>query len=402
LKRFFLYIFLILLFIFSGCSNKENILVNQKPIMVEAQPLNLEKSDSSMSYIGIINSDSIKKYSLKTSGKIKSINVQIGQSINVGDILLELDKSDLKFQVDAAKMQSDSAYAQYQKSIAGSQNEDIITAQLNIDKAQAGYDFAEKAFNDIKKLYDEGAVSETNYKEAELNFNLSSKDLAQAKELFKKTQNGAREEDISSLLSQYELANTNYEAILKIYNEATIISDIKGFVTDILYEVGEMAPQGYPIIVVQSKNQIVNVGVTSEDVALLSVDMNANIKINGTTHNGKIININQAPDENSRTFNIDIIINEENKNFYIGSICNVEIIIGTREDIWIEIPYILNDGKDYVYIVENNIAVRKNIVINEIKNDKASVNGLYNEAILITKGVKDVKDGYEVEISDNR
>lgn len=402
MKKLLLYIFAIFILLFTSCTGEKNNDITQNPVIVEVKTLYQEKSYSSISYVGIVNSDSIKKYSLKTSGKIKSINVQIGQAVNAGDTLIELDKSDLKFQVDAAKMQSDSAYSQYKKSLTGVQSEDIKAAELSVDKAQVGYDFAEKTYKYTKKLYEEEAVSETNYKEAELNFNLALKDLEQAKELLKKAQGGTREEDISSLLSQYKLAETNYKAISKLYDDATIVSDINGFVVDILYEVGEIAPEGYPIIVVQSKNQIVKVGVTSEDVALLSIGMSAKININGLTYDGEIVNIDQTPDEISRTFNVDIIITGENKKFYIGSICNVEIKTGTTESMWLEIPYILNDGRDYVYVVENNMAVRKNITTNEIKNDKVSVTGLANKAILITNGAKQVKDGYKVEITKNR
>ena len=398
MKKLLIFINIIFIFLFSSCSNEKDINTVQQIIPVEVKTLNVEKSDSSISYVGIINSDVIKKYAFKTSGKIKSINVKIGQAVNVGDILIELDKSDLQFQVDAAKSQTEASYAQYQKALSGAQSEDINAAKLNVEKAQAGYDFAQKTYNDIKKLYDEDAISETNFKEAELNLNLVSMELEQAQELLKKAESGARKEDISSAKSQYELAKTSYDAIIKLYNEAMIVSDVAGYVTDILYEIGEIVPQGYPAVLVQSKNQIISIGVTQEDIDKIVIGMEAKININDVLYNGKIINISQTPDETSRTFNIDIAITDENKKFYIGSIGKVEIITGTTENIWLEISYILNDGEDYVYIVENNIVVRKNIKINKIDNDKASVNGLSNNDVLVINGQHQIKDGYVVEV----
>lgn len=402
MRKILIYIIVLIILILTGC-NKNNTTVDiQKPIPVEVKSLNIEKTYNSISYMGIINSDAIKKYAFKTNGKLQSINVQIGQNVNAGDVLVEMDKSDLQFQVDAAKNQSDAAYSQYKKALSGAQIEDVNTAELNVEKAQAGYDFATNTYNNIKNLYEEGAVSETNYKEAELNCNLALKELEQARELLKKAHIGARKEDISSAKSQYEMAKTNYDAITKLYNESSIVSDIAGYVTDILYEVGEIVPQGYPAVLVQSKNQIISIGVTQEDIGEIFIGMEAKIIINDIPHNGKIININQALDETSRTFNVDIAITDENKKFYIGSIGEVEIIIGNTESIYLEIPYILNDGVDYVYVVENNMAVRKNITINKIYNDKASVSGLSNKDILITNGQKSVKDGYIVEITNNK
>lgn len=402
MKKYLLLTIILFMFLFSSCSNEVNVDNIENSIPVEVKILSVEEADDTISYIGIVNSDAIKKYAFKTSGKLKSINVHVGQEINAGDVLIELDKTDLQFQVDAAKMQTSSALSQYEKALTGAQVEDLKAAELNTEKAQTGYDYAKITFENIKALYEEEAVSETNFKEAELNFNIASMELEQAKELFKKAESGSRIEDISSLHSQYELAKTNYDAMMKLYNDATIVSDISGYTTDILYKVGEIVPEGYPAILVQSKNQIINIGVTSEDIEKLSIGMHAKININGEPYVGEIINISQIPDAISRTFNIDIIINEENKKFYIGSICNVEIVTGTSKDIWLEIPHILNDGKYYVYVVENNIAVRKDITINKIKDDKASVTGLSDNDILITNGVKQIKNGYKVQIVNNK
>jgi len=403
MKKYLLFAIVVVMFLFSSCSNEVNVdSMKNNIIPVEVKTLTIEESDDTISYIGILNSDVLKKYAFKTSGKLKTINVQVGQEINAGDILIELDKTDLQFQVDATKMQTSSALSQYEKALSGAQVEDLKASELNVEKAQTGYDYAKKSFENIKTLYEKEAVSETNFKEAELNYNIASMELEQAKELLKKAESGSREEDISSLYSQYELAKTNYDATMKLYNDATIISDISGYIADILYKTGEIVPEGYPAILVQSKKQVINIGVTSEDIEKLSIGMTTKININDELYEGKIININQTPDANSRTFNVDIVINNENKKFYIGTICNVEIITGTTKDIWLEIPLILNDGKHYVYVVENNTAVRKDITINKIKNQKASVAGLSDKDILITNGVKQIKNGYKVQIVNNK
>lgn len=385
-----------------GCNKTQNVSDVQRPVPVGVITLNVEKTDTSLSYMGVINSESLKKYSFKTSGKLKTANVTQGQPVNAGDILLELDKSDLKLQVDAAKNQADAVYSQYKKSLSGAQAEDVKAAELNVEKAQAGYDFALNTYNSIKKLYEEGAVSETKFKETELNHNIASKELEQSMEMLKKAQGGARKEDISSAKSQYELAKTNYDAMLKLYNEASIISDVSGYVTDVMYEIGEMVPQGYPAVLVQSKNQMLTIGVTQDDVEKISSGMKAAIKINGKQYTGSVTNINQTPDQASRTFSVEVAVDEEDRKFYIGTIGEVEIITGNSEDIWIEIPHIQNDGDDYVYVVKNNTAVRKNITVKEIKNNKASVYGLSDGDILITSGQKNVKSGYVVEIVENK
>lgn len=390
-KFLFLLSFILLL---SGCSGEKSA-VSDHAALVETVAVKLERKDTCLSYVGIINSDSLKKYSFKTGGILKSIYVQPGQSISEGDILLELDKSDLKLQSDAAKNQSDAAYSQYEKAVAGAQDEDINAAKIDVEKAQAAYDYALLAFDDAKVLFEEGAVSQSSFKEAELGLNIAQKELDQSKEVLSKTIAGTRAEDIASAKSQYELSYKNYEASLKLYDEATLVSDVNGYVADILYKEGELLPAGYPAILIQSENQVVTVGLTQEDVEKVSIGTMARITVNNEAYSGKVTSINLTPDEATMTFTTEMSI-ETDKKFYIGSIAEVELITGETEGIYLEIPYILNDGENYVYILEDGKSIRKNIEVMDIVDDKALVKGLSDNDEVIITGADNIKDGSPV------
>jgi multidrug efflux pump subunit AcrA (membrane-fusion protein) len=391
--RKFLFL-LALILILSGCSNGKSAVSNHAAL-VETVDLKLENTDTYLKYVGIINSDSIKKYSLKSSGMLKTIYVLPGQSVDEGDILIELDKSDLKIQTDAAKNQADAAYSQYEKALSGAQDEDISAARIDVEKAQAAYDFALLTFNDAKILFEEGAVSESSFKEAELGLNIAQKELDQSKEVLNKTLSGTRSEDIASAKSQYEMAYNNYEAALKLYEESTLVSDVKGYVADILYKEGELLPAGYPAILVQSANQVATVGLTQQDAEKVSVGTLAKVTVNNEVYSGKVTNMDQTPDESTMTFTAEISIDTD-KKFYIGSIADVQLITGKTQGIHLEIPYILNDGENYVYILEEGKSIRKNIEVLEIVDDKALVKGLSDNDQLIINGADNIKDGSPV------
>jgi multidrug efflux pump subunit AcrA (membrane-fusion protein) len=388
--RKFLFL-LALILLLSGCSGEKSA-ASSNAALVETVALKLENTDTFLKYVGIINSDSLKKYSLKSSGILKSVYVQPGQSVDEGDILLELDKSDLKIQTDAAKNQADAAYSQYEKALSGAQDEDISAAKIDVEKAQASYDYALLTFNDTKILFEEGAVSESSFKEAELGLNIAQKELDQSKEVLNKTLAGTRSEDIASAKSQYEMSYNNYEAALKLYEEATLVCDVKGYVADILYKEGELLPAGYPVILVQSDNQSATVGLTQEDAVKVCVGTLAKITVNNEVYSGKVTNINQTPDESTMTFTADISIDTD-KKFYIGSIADVQLITGNSLGIYLEIPHILNDGENYVYILEEGKSIRKNIEVLAIVDDKALVKGLSDNDELIINGTDNIKDG---------
>jgi len=136
MKKYQLGLIMLAVMLFSGCAANPSTEI-RKPVSVETMTLKVEKTNTSIAYMGIVSSSSVKKYALKSSGKIRSVHVEVGQAVREGDLLLELDTSDLKFQVDAAKSQADAAYAQYEKARLGAQSEDINNAKLNMEKAQS-------------------------------------------------------------------------------------------------------------------------------------------------------------------------------------------------------------------------------------------------------------------------
>ena len=86
------------------------------------------------------------------------------------------------------------------------------------------------------------------------------------------------------------------------------------------------------------------------------------------------------------------------EEFLIGSIARVSINVDDRKGIWVPIKTIMSDGEDYVYVVENNRIVRKNVILQQIYEDKVLVNGLLSGDLLVSEGMKNVKDGYLVSI----
>lgn len=392
-------IFLIIICL-SGCQSNKNIAEEEKAIPIKVKEIKLEEKNEILSYIGIIQSEQVKKYSFKSGGKIEDINVIVGQYVEKGYELISLDKTDLEYQTKAAKNQMDAAYAGYEKALNGAQDEDIKTAELNVKKAQSAYEFSLKNHEDMKELFEEGAVSESQLKEAELNYEVVQNELEQAKEQYDKAVSGSRNEDIEIAKSQYNAAKNAYDAQKELLDNATIFSDVNGYIVDILYEEGEMIGAGYPAIVVQSEMQVVNVGISQKDIEKITEGTKAIIKLNNNEYEGIVNNISQIPDLDSRTYSVEIVLKDTEDKLYIGSTAKVQFVLGKQKGIWIEIPYILSDGQDYVYICEDDRATRKNITLGSIYEDKVYVKGLKESELLIIKGTENLKEGYKVIITN--
>lgn len=255
--------------------------------------------------------------------------------------------------------------------------------EANINKAEEDSQFALDNYNKITKLHKEGAVSEQQFNEAELKLKLSRASL-------------------EATTAQYEQAKSSYKSIKNTINDATIVADEAGYVVDIISKEGENTSAGMPVILLRPEKQIIHVGLSQEDVKKVSIGQSAKIILDDFQGDGKISNIDYIPDQQSRTYDTEIEMTKElsAKEFLIGSIAKVSININEKRGVWIPIRTLMSDGEDYVYIVEEDRILRRNILLGQVHENKVLVEGLLEGELLVTEGMKYVKDGYLVYIEE--
>ncbi|MBN2287154.1 MAG: HlyD family efflux transporter periplasmic adaptor subunit [Tissierellales bacterium] len=390
-------LFLLCLVLLSACSS-EVIMESEKSVNVEVQILKLETYPEKLSYTGVVKSSQIKNYAFKSSGYLEQLYVSEFQQVEKGDVLASLDTKDIEFQLAASKNNMDAAYSIYQKALSGTQQEDINTAAINVEKARAVFDYNQENFINLSKLFDEGVISQSALDQAALSLEISDQELQQSIEIYNKAVEGASDEDIQSAYSQYLAARQGYEAYQSLINDATLMSDVSGKVLKILFDESEIVPAGYPVVIVSSHNMTIETSVSQKDIYKISNGMPCEIIIENQRYTGEIQSISQSPNENSLTYPITIQLSSDVTNILNGTIVKIDIILNEIEGIWLDIKNILNDGDDYVYIVEQERALRIPIQIRSINNDKLLIEGLNPEDILIIGGLDVIKNGSKIKI----
>ncbi|SNT06352.1 Multidrug efflux pump subunit AcrA (membrane-fusion protein) [Anaerovirgula multivorans] len=393
---------IVLLYLLTGCGRsqadtEEGLTI--KPVAV--MELKEESRPITLHYTGRVEAKDLIKYSFKTSGKIAQIFVEEGQLVKKGDKLALLEGEELKFSLDATKAQMEAAKAQYDKALKGAREEEILLAELDANKARDQYEFVKDYYEKIKLFHENGGASQQELKEAKLKLDQAEISFAQAEKILKLTRDGLQDEDIEVLFRQYEVAKTNFNANEKLMEDSLLIADGDGYVVSILGKESEMAAAGYPVVVLSSEAYRGRIGLTQEDVSKVGVGDEVAVFINQQEVKGTIATINKIPDQESRAYITDIDL-MDNLEVNIGAIIEVVISVGMEDGIWIPIKYILNDGEDYVFIVEQGRAKRKNVRIKYLQEDRVLLEGLRKGELLITEGLKSVKEGYEVVLNTKK
>lgn len=74
------------------------------------------------------------------SGTVKKLNVKVGDRVNAGDVLAELDTADLNLQLRSAQVNLKNAQDQLAKTKNPNTAQDLANAQAQVESAQAAYD----------------------------------------------------------------------------------------------------------------------------------------------------------------------------------------------------------------------------------------------------------------------
>ena len=98
------------------------------------------------------------RVSSKVPGRILEFRVKEGQSVNAGDTLAILEAPDVVAKMEQARAAKAAAQAQNAKAIKGAREEQIQAAYEMWQKAQAGVTIAEKSYQRIKNLYEQGVM----------------------------------------------------------------------------------------------------------------------------------------------------------------------------------------------------------------------------------------------------
>ncbi len=381
---------------FTACSKKEEVGKQEKFKSVRVTEIKEESNPLALNYVGRVDSSETKKYSFKSAGEIAAIYVEKGQPISKNQKLVQQDTKDLMFSVEAAGSQMASVQAQYDKILNGAGQEEIKKVELNVKKAQDVYNYSKDFYETTKILYDSGAASMDAVDKAKLDMDLKFTDLNQAKEIEQEIKKGVREEDKTNLLNQLESAKTNYDAKKSLLEDTELKSDIEGYVVDVLVKQGEMVAAGAPVLLVRSNKMVVNVGIAQRDINRISIGTKADIEIDNKQITGKVIKIDQVPDKQTWTYNVQIEIPED--SHYIGAIAKVAIAVEAGQGIWVPITSIMSGEYDYVFTVIDGKACRKKISIEKTQGSMVMVKGLASGNMLVVEGMKLLKDGDSTEI----
>ena len=196
------------------------------------------------------------RVSSKVPGRILEIRVKEGDYVKAGDTLAILDAPEVRAKMEQARSAESAASALELKAQNGARKEQIQGAFSVLQQAKAGFEIAEKSYNRIQRLYDEGVMSAQKRDEVYANYKAMEAQMKAAQSQYDMAVNGARMEDKLAASAQVGRARGAVQEVSSYIHETVQTAQMDGEVSDIYPKVGELVGTGSPIMSVSMMNDM--------------------------------------------------------------------------------------------------------------------------------------------------
>jgi RND family efflux transporter MFP subunit len=257
-------------------------------LQVQTVPLVIEANGSVQPWVRI-------SPGTKIMGRVNLVTVQAGDFVRKGQQLALLEKKDLEAAVEQAS-----------------------AAQVMAEASNAN---AKVHFERMSALHERGSVTDKNLEDATA---------------------GARVSEASVMQAEAAVA-----AARELLQYATVLSPIDGWVSEKFIESGDIAAPGRPMFTLEDLSRVkILVSISESDLQGIVVGSPAEVSVEaaGFEAGATIDRVLPAADANTRTFRVELILDNEGTRLKSGMFARVTIQTGQRQSLSIPATAIVMRG----------------------------------------------------------
>lgn len=188
------------------------------------------------------------RVSSKVPGRILKFLVDEGDQVKAGDTLAILEAPDVMAKLSQAQAAEEAAVAMNEKAERGTRQEQLQAAFEMWQKAKAGLDIAEKSYNRVNRLFEQGVMSAQKRDEAKAQYEAMKATERAANAQYTMAKNGAQREDKEMAAAQVKRAQGAVAEVNSYISETYLTASADGEVTEIFPKVGELVGTGAPVM----------------------------------------------------------------------------------------------------------------------------------------------------------
>lgn len=316
--------------------------------LVRTETVGFVEAVGGYAYSGEVRGRYESQLAFQVNGKIIKRNVELGSTVQPGDVLMQIDQNDIQQGVNASRAQVAAAESQ------------LSLAEANLER--------------YSQLYEQNVISR-----AELDRLHSVRDSAAA---------AMQQAAAKHTESAYQLGYTNLRA------------DSAGVIANINAEVGQVVGAGQSVLtLVQDGEREVEISVPENRIEELRKASQLKVKfwaLPNVVVDGKIREISPIADKITRTYKVRISLLNPPQELKLGMTATVNTAnAGSQTAVYIPLSAVYQNGNiPNVWILNNSVVNLRPVKIGMFSNGKVQVlEGINNGDVIVTAGVHKLREG---------
>jgi len=404
---------LVITFFLAGCGGEPEAPAERsmEGKFVEVSPVMMGYLSFNRPVSGVLNAVRDSIVSAEASGDVAKIHIEEGEPVTMGEVVLSLDDSMLRRQMELARAGYEQAKASYDIALDPFREEDMIQARAALSAAQTAYEVAKSDYERNKQLFQDGVVSQQQLDYSKQAMEGARAQFVQAGETLKKMEDGPREEEIERANAALSSAEANYRLASENHANAFIKSPFDGIVAEIFIDPGELVGPGTPVFrVVDPSELIIEASLSDNELAGLAEGNDVEVTVDalmGATFNGTLTYMAPAADAISHVFKIEITVLNEAGTLKPGMIAHAGLERDGK-DLRPLVPVealLTEDSRRFLYVVElenegiDGVIHKRPVTVMNFSSKYAEVtSGIEEGELVVIRGLRGLTEGEEVTI----
>ncbi|OIJ21465.1 hypothetical protein BKP45_01460 [Anaerobacillus alkalidiazotrophicus] len=404
-----------LMLVLVGCSTNGSTLAEEKDeparFPVEISQIEMGTLTSQLSLSGNVMASKQLPVLPMVAGEVKAVHVKNGDIVERGDIIIEIDVSDIELSLSQARAGLEAAEVNLNGTKA-MREQSIRQAQMQLNQAKELYKMLNEAedidielenvpeeFHDIfHRLIQSNMPTEADKKQAKTAVEQAEMALAQAK----------RTEQVDAASASVKQANLSVEMAEKQKKHAVVRAPIGGQISNFNTSVGAMvSPQAPLLQVVQMDEPVVHLNVNESMLANLEVDQEVGVYIrsNNEEYDGRITYIGIMPTEQSRAYPVEIAILNPEEKLRVGMLAEVLITPSmVNQEVLVHVDAVMYEkDESIVYVTADGESVERRVITigNETSEWISVESGLEVGEFVVIRGIHQLYDEALINIRND-
>ena len=217
---------------------------------------------------------------------------------------------------------------------------------------------------------------------------------------------GLSQSDLDAIELAYQVSKTTYENLLE---NSVLLSPISGVVTARNYDAGDMYAMSAPVFTVEQISPVkLLVAISESDYSKVkkgdSVEITADA-VPEKTFYGKINRIYPTIDPATRTFTVEVVVQNNYRTLRPGMFVRASVNFGVNNNVVIPDVAIVKQqgsGERFVYVLneDGTVTYQKVVLGRRMGAEFEVLEGLADGATIVTGGQIRLKDGIKVSVNE--